>query len=254
MGRDSIMARWPIDFNIITNINPLCLPLTMSIPSSLMNIVLHVDKYIALLLDKFGVFSYAILFLVIFLETALVFTPFLPGDSLLFAAGTFAAIGSFNIFILFFVLVLAAVMGDSVNYTIGHFVGKKILALKSKIVTKIVKKEYIDRTQSFFDKHGGKTILLARFLPIVRTFAPFLAGIGEMNYWKFLSYNIAGAFAWVALFVFGGYFFGNIPFVRDHFSLVIIGIILASMLPVAFEFLKHHLAQRKKDREKKKQK
>jgi len=221
----------------------------MNISASLIDIVLHVDKYIALLLDKFGVFSYLILFLVIFLETALVFTPFLPGDSLLFAAGTFAAVGSFNIWIIFLLFFLAAVLGDTVNYYIGHFIGKKILAMRSKLVTKIVKKEYIDRTQSFFDKHGGKTIVLARFVPIVRTFAPFLAGIGEMKYWKFLSYNVIGGFVWVALFVFGGYFFGNIPFVRNNFSFVIICILVASFVPVAFEFLRHRLAQRKKNKQ-----
>ncbi|MFH0869494.1 MAG: DedA family protein [archaeon] len=222
----------------------------MSLSTSLIDIVLHVDKYIALLIDKFGVFSYVILFLVIFFETALVFTPFLPGDSLLFAAGTFAAIGSFNIWIVFLLLFLAAVLGDSVNYSIGHFIGKKILAMRSKIVRKIVRKEYIDKTQTFFDKHGGKTIVLARFVPIIRTFAPFLAGIGEMNYWRFLSYNVIGGFVWVALFVFGGYFFGNIPIVRDNFSFVIIIIIGSSLVPVAFGFLKHKLEQRKKDKQK----
>ena len=169
-------------------------------------------------------------------ETGLVVTPFLPGDSLLFAVGTFAAIGSLNVFWSFSILSLAAVLGDSLNYSIGKFLGKKALEYN----TRVIKKEYIDKTQEFYKKYGAKTIVLARFVPIVRTFAPFVAGAGRMNYLKFLAYNVLGGILWVAIFVFSGYYFGNIPIVKENFSIVIMIIIILSIVPIIFEFWKHH--------------
>jgi membrane-associated protein len=214
----------------------------MNLILQLIDIFMHIDVHLNWMIDRFGIWFYFIIFLVIFLETALVFTPFLPGDSLIFAVGALAAVGSFNVLVLFVLLALAAVLGDTVNYSIGHFLGKKIINMKSRFI----KKEHIDKTQHFFDKYGSKTIVIARFIPVVRTFAPFLAGIGEMNYWKFLTYNIVGGLGWVALFLFGGFFFGNIQFVKDNFSYVIIGIIATSLLPVIYEVIRHKMAQRKK--------
>jgi membrane-associated protein len=213
----------------------------MSIITRIIDIGLNVDYYISLLISSFGSWTYLILFGLIFLETGLVFTPFLPGDSLIFAAGTFAGLGYLNVFILFALLSLASILGDSANYAIGHFIGKKILNMKSRFI----KKEYVERTQHFYDKYGAKTIVIARFIPIVRTFAPFLAGLGTMHYWKFLAYNIIGGIAWVAVFLFGGYFFGNIPFVKNNFTLAIVAIIILSMIPVMIEVIKH-LNQKKK--------
>ncbi len=207
----------------------------MSLIARFFDIVLHLDTHLSWLIDKFGAFSYAIIFLIIFLETGMVFTPFLPGDSLLFAVGALSAIGTFNVVALLVILSFAAILGDSVNYAIGHFIGRKIVARK----TRLVKKEYLDRTKAFYHKYGGKTIIIARFIPIIRTFAPFLAGIGAMTYFRFLMYNIIGGILWVAVFLFGGYFFGNIPFVKEHFSLAIIFIIIVSFIPVIIEFIKH---------------
>jgi len=197
-----------------------------------LDMLLHMDEYMAQIINQFGTLTYALLFVVIFIETGLVVTPFLPGDSLLFAAGTFAALGDLNPFYLFGLLAVAAVLGDTVNYWIGHRVGERAYN------TKWIKREYLDRTHAFFQKHGGKTIFLARFVPIVRTFAPFVAGMGEMSYGYFISYNVFGGIIWVALFVFLGYFFGNIPFVRNNFEMVIIGIVLVSVLPAVFEWWK----------------
>jgi membrane-associated protein len=174
------------------------------------------------------------MFFVIFIETGIVFTPFLPGDSLLFAAGAFAALGSLNIFVLLGLMILAAVLGDTSNYWIGHFFGERLIA-NPKVP---IKKGHIDKTKAFFDKHGGKTIILARFVPIVRTFAPFVAGVGRMNYGKFISFNIIGGIAWVLLATLTGFFFGNIPFVKDNFSIVILVIIVISILPMFFEIVK----------------
>lgn len=194
---------------------------------NIIDFVLHVDKYIAIMIQNYGSFVYVLLFLIIFLETGLVITPFLPGDSLLFVAGTFAARGVFDVLVLFFLLALAAILGDTANYWIGKTLGERLFLRK-----KLIKKEHLDKTHEFYRKHGGKTIILARFIPIIRTFAPFVAGVGKMSYGKFLSYNAVGGVAWVAIFVFGGYFFGNIPFIQNNLSWVIIGIIVLSLLPL----------------------
>jgi len=212
----------------------------MEFISNLIDIILHLDKYLAEIIGTYGVWTYAILFLIIFIETAFVVTPFLPGDSLLFAAGTFAspALGeALNIWILIPLLSLAAIIGDTVNYWIGHFIGPK--AFSGDI--RFLKKEYLDQTHKFYEKHGGKTIILARFIPIVRTFAPFVAGIGAMNYSKFILYNVVGGILWVSIFTLGGYFFGSLPFVKDNFTIVILAIIAISVLPAVFEFVKEHL-------------
>jgi len=206
----------------------------MEIISTVVDFILHLDVHLNSIIQNFGIWTYLILFLIIFLETGIVVTPFLPGDSLLFAAGSFAALGSLNPFALFIILSAAAILGDTVNYWIGHFIGPR--AFSGNI--RFLKKEYLDRTHGFYEKHGGKTIILARFIPIIRTFAPFVAGIGAMTYSRFFFYNVIGAVLWVGLFVFGGYFFGNLPFVRDNFTLVIMAIIVISVLPGVFEFLR----------------
>ncbi len=198
----------------------------------LINLFLHLDEYMANIISQYGTWTYAILFLVIFMETGFVVTPFLPGDSLLFAAGTFAALGSMNVWLLMGLLIVAAIGGDTVNYWIGHYLGDRAYNIRW------IKKEYLDRTHAFFEKHGGKTIFLARFVPIVRTFAPFVAGMGHMSYGYFFSYNVFGGIVWVLLFTLLGYFFGNIPFVKQNFELVIIAIILVSVVPAVWEALK----------------
>jgi len=196
---------------------------------------LHIDKYLAILIAQFGGWSYVILWLVIFMETGLVVTPFLPGDSLLFAAGALAAMGSFNIWFLCLLMVIAAIVGDAVNYSIGHFIGPKAFNSKSKLL----KKEYLEKAQAFYDKHGGMAITLARFVPIVRTFAPFVAGIGKMKYGHFAFYNVIGGVAWVSLFLWGGYFFGNVPFIKEKFHYVVVAIILISVVPIGVEMIKN---------------
>lgn len=196
---------------------------------------MHLDVHLNDLIIQYGTLTYIILFAVIFAETGFVFTPFLPGDSLLFAAGTFAARGSFNENYLFFILAAAAILGDTANYWIGHFIGPKIFHREN---VKFLKKEYLERTHKFYEKYGGKTIIFARFIPIIRTFAPFVAGIGSMTYSKFILYNIIGAVAWVALMVYAGFYFGNIAFVKNNFSFVIIAIIIISTLPGAVEYFR----------------
>lgn len=199
----------------------------------LIDFILHLDVHLGQIIVAYGSLTYALLFLIIFVETGLVVTPFLPGDSLLFAVGAFAALGSLNIFMLLVLLMAAAILGDTANYWIGHFFGEKLVA-NPKVP---IKKEHIERTQKFFDKHGGKTIILARFVPIVRTFAPFVAGIGKMHYGKFISFNIIGGIGWVLLVTLAGFFFGNIPVVKDNFSAVIIAIVLISIAPMIIQGL-----------------
>lgn len=198
----------------------------------LIDLFLHLDEQLANIINQYGAWTYAILFLIIFMETGFVVTPFLPGDSLLFAAGTFAALGSLNVWLLMILLMIAAIGGDTVNYWIGHYLGDRAYNIKW------IKREYLDRTHAFFEKHGGKTIFLARFVPIVRTFAPFVAGMGKMSYGYFFSYNVFGGIVWVLLFTLLGFFFGNIPFVKANFELVIIAIILISVVPAVWEALK----------------
>jgi membrane-associated protein len=196
------------------------------------DLFLHLDDHLANIINQYGIWTYAILFLIIFMETGFVVTPLLPGDSLLFAAGTFAALGSLNVWLLIVLLIVAAIGGDTVNYWIGHYMGERAYNVKW------IKREYLDRTHAFFQKHGGKTIFLARFVPIVRTFAPFVAGMGHMSYGYFFSYNVFGGIVWVMLFTLLGFFFGNIPFVKQNFELVIIAIILVSVVPAVWEALK----------------
>ncbi len=204
--------------------------------TTLVDFILHIDVHLEQLIAAYGIITYAILFIIIFVETGLVLTPFLPGDSLLFAAGALAALGSFNVLGLLGLLITAAILGDTVNYWIGHFFGERLIA-NPKVP---IKKEHIDKTKAFFDKHGGKTIILARFVPIVRTFAPFVAGIGRMSYQKFISFNVIGGVIWVVLFILAGYYFGNFPGVKHNFSLVIMGFILVSVLPMIVEAARHN--------------
>jgi membrane-associated protein len=199
---------------------------------------LHLDEHLAEFVSQYGTWTYAVLFIIIFCETGLVVTPILPGDSLLFAAGAMAALDALNPHVLFVLLSVAGILGDSVNYMIGHLLGPKVFHYEN---ARFLKKEYLDRTHRFFEKYGGKTIIIARFVPIVRTFAPFVAGVGAMSYGKFIVFNVAGGLLWVALFVYGGYFFGNIPVVKDHFEVVILAIIFLSILPGIIEYIRHRL-------------
>ena len=206
----------------------------MEVIKFLIDFILHMDVHLNEIISNYGVWTYGILFFVIFIETGFVVTPFLPGDSLLFAAGTFAALGSLNPLYLFLLLTVAAILGDTVNYSIGHYIGPR--AFSGEI--KFLKQEHLDKTQEFYKKHGGKTIILARFIPIIRTFAPFVAGVGVMKYKKFILYNVVGGIAWVAIFTFLGYFFGNIEFVKKNFELVIFAIIFISFIPPVLEVFK----------------
>lgn len=203
----------------------------------LIDLFLHLDKHLSEIIENYGFWTYLILFIIIFCETGLVVTPFLPGDSLLFAAGAFAALGALDIRLLLILLIVAAIAGDTVNYWIGNYIGPR--AFSGEV--RFLKKEYLDRTHAFYEKHGGKTIILARFVPIIRTFAPFVAGIGAMTYSRFITYNVVGGIVWVTLFTLAGYFFGNIPAVKHNFSLVILAIIFISVLPMVAEFLKARL-------------
>ena len=212
----------------------------MEISTLVFNFILHIDTHLGQIIANYGVLTYLILFLIVFAETGFVFTPFLPGDSLLFAAGAFAALGSFNIFLLLGMFWLAAFLGDTANYWIGHFFGQKIIDNPKFPINQ----KHIDKTQKFYDKHGGKTIFLARFIPIVRTFAPFVAGIGKMEYKKFTLYNATGGFAWVFGFTMLGYFFGNFQNVKENFSLVVIAIILLSVAPIIIEFARAKLPKK----------
>jgi membrane-associated protein len=204
----------------------------MDLIRKFIDLFLHLDDHLNDVIGDYGGWTYLILFVIIFCETGLVVTPILPGDSLLFAAGAFAARGSLDIAVLIVLLGAAAVLGDAVNYSIGALLGPKVLTGDSRIF----KKEYLDRTHAFYERYGGMTIIIARFVPIVRTFAPFLAGVGKMSYWKFATYNIAGGLLWITVCLMAGYFFGNIPFVKKNFELVVIAIVLISVLPAVFEW------------------
>ncbi|ETA84019.1 DedA family protein [Eikenella corrodens] len=203
--------------------------------ASLIDFILHIDQHLIELTQTYGLWIYAILFLIVFCETGLVVTPFLPGDSLLFAAGAVAALGGMNVHIAAALLLAAAVIGDAVNFAIGKYFGEKLFA---KPDSRVFKREYLDKTHAFYEKYGGKTIILARFVPIVRTFAPFVAGMGNMHYGRFIRYNIIGALMWVGLLTYAGYFFGELPVVKNNFGLVVIGIIVVSVLPMAVEIAK----------------
>lgn len=208
----------------------------MGIISFALDFVLHMDRYLGQIVAATGNWTYIVLFAVIFIETGLVVTPFLPGDSVLFASGALiASQGILDVRLLYLIVVAAAILGDTANYWIGHFVGDRVFTEKSRLF----KKEYLDRTHAFYEKHGGKTIFLARFIPIIRTFAPFVAGVGKMSYWRFLSYNVIGGILWPALFLFGGYYFGNIAFIKAHFSMVVIAIVLISLIPALVEFMRN---------------
>jgi membrane-associated protein len=208
----------------------------MDLINKIIDIALHLDRYLSAIIQQYGLWTYVILFAVIFIETGFVVMPFLPGDSLLFAAGTFAALKAFKVGWLILVLAAAAIIGDTVNYWVGHFLGPKVF---NKEKARFFKKEHLDRTHAFFEKYGGKTIIIARFVPIVRSFAPLVAGIGRMSYGKFIAFNVIGGVGWVVLLVGAGYFFGNIPIVRKNFSLAILAIIALSTVPVVTEYLRH---------------
>jgi membrane-associated protein len=206
----------------------------MGLISFAIDFLLHMDEYLDVIIQSTGIWTYLILFLVIFIETGLVVTPFLPGDSLLFATGALAATTILDPVVCFFLLATAAIVGDTVNYSIGHYIGPRVFSMN----VRWLKKEYLYKTQAFYDKHGGKTIFLARFIPIIRTFAPFVAGVGQMRYGYFITYNLVGGITWTALMIFCGYFFGNLPIVRDNFSIVIIAIIIISVMPAVIEYFR----------------
>ena len=202
----------------------------------LIEFILHVDQHLLEFVRNYGVWVYAILFLIIFVETGLVVMPLLPGDSLLFAAGAIAATGAMDTVLLSVLLIIAAVMGDSLNYQIGHYIGPRVFNMKLRFINR----DHLLKTQSFFEKHGGKTIIFARFMPIIRTFAPFIAGVGSMKYSRFLMFNVVGGVAWVLSFIWLGYFFGNLPIIKDNFTYVIFAIIILSLIPAMVEFVRHH--------------
>jgi len=208
----------------------------MEMIHSFIDFFLHLDHHMASLSAHFGAWSYLILFVIIFCETGLVVTPFLPGDSLLFVLGAMAAQGDLNLALLIFLLSFAAISGNMLNYTVGVFLSNKVINNQS---IPFVKEAYIKRTHVFFEKYGAKTIIITRFVPIIRTFAPFLAGVGSMPYGKFTLYNFVGGTAWVLVGILSGYFFGNLPFVRNHFSMVILAIVFISLIPAVIEYLKH---------------
>lgn len=207
----------------------------MKFIGTLINVILHLDKYLNIIIQNYGAWTYALIFIIIFCETGLVVTPFLPGDSIIFATGALASIGMLNVFALFIIYFIAAVAGDTVNYHIGKKIGKDILEKKS---TKFINKEYLKKAHHFYEKHGSMTIVLGRFIPIIRTFVPFVAGIGEMRYSEFIIYNMLGGFLWVTLFLGGGYFFGGLPFIKQHFSFVVIAIVIISVIPAIIAFIR----------------
>lgn len=207
----------------------------MELLAGFVDLILHLDQHLLELVRTYGIWIYAILFLIVFLETGVVVTPFLPGDSLLFVAGAIAAAGEMNVHALVVLLIVAAILGDSLNYAIGRYLGPRVFRFED---TRFFKRAYIDRTHAFFERHGGKTIIIARFIPIIRTYAPFVAGIGAMAYGRFLVFNVTGAILWVLSLTYAGYFFGNLPLVKNNLTLVILGIIFLSILPGVFEFLR----------------
>ncbi|ANZ94393.1 DedA family protein [Brochothrix thermosphacta] len=215
----------------------------MTIIQNIISFIIHIDKHLVEIINMFGVWSYVILFAIVFVETGLVIFPFLPGDSLLFAGGALAALGSFNLTTLAITFFVAAVIGDTVNYHIGKWLGTSIP--KGSWLSKVISEERIAIANGFFEKHGGKTIIIARFMPFIRTFAPFVAGASHMSYRKFFMYNVIGAFIWVGLFTYAGYFFGNIPFVRDNFSTVILAIIFVSILPAVIGWIRSRITKNK---------
>jgi len=206
------------------------------------DVALHIDIYLGALIQQYGLLVYGILFLIIFCETGLIVVPFLPGDSLLFAVGGFSSLGALNLWVLILLMWLAAALGDSFNYFVGNRIGEQVYSRDYRFI----KREYIDRTHAFFEKYGGTAIVLARFAPILRTFTPFVAGVGKMHYPRFLLYNITGGLLWVAVCILCGYFFGNLPFVKENFSIFILAIIVVSLIPSAVEFLKHWQAHRRR--------
>ena len=210
----------------------------MELISRLIDFFLHLDKHLNDVITDYGAWTYLLLFIIVFCETGLVVTPLLPGDSLLFAAGALAAISGspLNVLLLFALLGLAAILGDTANYWIGSYVGPKVFHKKN---VRLLNRQYLDRTHQFYEKYGGKTIIIARFIPIIRTFAPFVAGIGSMTYWRFIVYNIVGGIGWVAICLFAGYWFGKIPIVKRNFTIVIIAIVFISLLPGLIEFIRH---------------
>lgn len=205
----------------------------------ILSTLLHFDEILGTIINLFGPLTYVILFAIVFAETGLVITPFLPGDSLLFAVGTLAGGGFLNIWVVYLSLLLAAILGDTVNYWVGHHLGTRVFSKKN---SRIFKQSYLEKTSEFYAKHGGKTIILARFVPLIRTFAPFVAGVGKMHYKTFITYNLIGAFLWVTGLTFAGYFFGQIPLVKENFEYVVIGIIAISLMPVIVELIKHKLS------------
>lgn len=213
----------------------------MELISQFIDLFIHLDKHLSTIIASYGAWTYVILFAIIFCETGLVVTPILPGDSLLFAAGAFAALGSLDPAWLFGLLTVAAILGDTVNYGVGHYIGPKVFHYEG---SRFFKKEYLDRTHRFYEKHGGKTIIIARFMPIIRTFAPFVAGVGSMTYRRFIVYNVSGAILWIGVFIVGGYLFGNIPAVKKNFTLVIMVIIFLSILPGVIEVLRHRFGKK----------
>lgn len=208
----------------------------MEVIQLIIDFILHIDEHLVQITENYGVWIYAILFLIVFCETGLVVTPFLPGDSLLFATGAVIALpdSGLSYWIMYAVIFVAAVIGDTTNYHIGKYVGTGIFKRESRFI----RKEYLERTQQFYEKHGGKAIVYARFVPIIRTFAPFVAGIGTMDYRRFINFNLFGAFLWVSIFLTAGYLFGNITFIKENFSAVILAIIILSLLPIFFEYIK----------------
>lgn len=212
----------------------------MELLAGFVDVVLHLDQHLRALSQAYGGWIYAILFLIVFLETGVVVTPFLPGDSLLFVAGTIAAAGELNVHALVLLLIVAAILGDSLNYAIGRYLGPRVFRFED---SRFFKRAYIDRTHAFYERHGGKTLIIARFIPIIRTYAPFVAGIGAMEYRRFLMFNVSGAVLWVVSLAYAGYFFGNLEIVKKNLSVVIVGIIFLSILPAIVEYFRARRAR-----------